>query len=118
MEFQPRFDNKDPTMSDLYTVNMGNWQMDKGKANVIAKDFDNLRLRIRKLGLLDGSHLFFARKFIECVSLIGVALFLQWQKWYVVSALIMGLAWQQLGWMIHEYCHHQHFKVFAEKRHL
>jgi delta8-fatty-acid desaturase len=98
-------------MSDLYTVNMGNWEIGKEKADEIAKDFDHLRLRVRKLGLLDGSHLFYIRKFTECVSLIALALCLQWQQSYVISALVMGLAWQQLGWVLHEFCHHQATKV-------
>lgn len=85
-------------MSELYTVNMGSWQMDRTKADEIAKDFDRLRLKVRQMGLLDGSHFFFLRKFLECSTLILGALWLQSQQWYVTSALVMGLAWQQLGW--------------------
>jgi hypothetical protein len=77
---------------------MGQWQMDKTKADEIAKDFDRLRIKVRQIGLLNGSHLFFVRKFLESLTLIFGALWLQSQQWYVTSALVMGLAWQQLGW--------------------
>lgn len=28
---------------------------------------------------------------------------------FITSALVLGLAWQQLGWIAHEYCHQQPF---------
>lgn len=75
--------------------------MDSERADNIVKDFNHLRIRIRQMGLLNGSHLFFMRKFLESLTLIFGALWLQRQEWYIASALCMGLAWQQLGWMIH-----------------
>ncbi|KAI6215953.1 hypothetical protein M3Y94_00445600 [Aphelenchoides besseyi] len=107
---EPKFDHKDPTWSEMYDVNMGKWEMSEEKAKQVADDFDKLRIRVRTIGLLNGSHTFFARKFMESLLLIGIALLLQYHTYYIASALVMGLAWQQLGWMIHEYCHHQHFK--------
>lgn len=100
-------------MSGLYDINMGKWEMTEKKAMEVTENFDKLRRRIREEGLLDGDHLFFARKFTEAVSLIALAVFLQYHQFYIVSALVLGLAWQQLGWMIHEYCHQQHFKVYC-----
>jgi len=106
----PHLNNKDPTMSELYDVNMGKWDMDEKKSEEVAKDFDRLRIRVRQMGLLNGSYIYFTRKFLESLTLIFAALWFQCQEWYVLSALTMGLAWQQLGWMIHESCHHQVFK--------
>lgn len=90
---------------------MGTYNLTKEEMERMCKNFDQLRFRVRQMGLLNGQTTFFFRKFIEAVTLICISLWLQHCEYYVVSALVMGLAWQQLGWMIHEYCHHQHFKV-------
>uniref|UniRef100_A0A915EN69 Fatty acid desaturase domain-containing protein n=1 Tax=Ditylenchus dipsaci TaxID=166011 RepID=A0A915EN69_9BILA len=91
-------------------VNMGQYNLTEEEVQKMCKSFDQLRFKVRQAGLLNGNTSFFARKFCEAVLLIGLALSLQYNTYYVCSALCMGLAWQQLGWMIHEYCHHQHFK--------
>lgn len=80
----------------------------------MCKNFDSLRMKVRLSGLLNGNTTFFIRKFCEAIGLIALSVFLQIKEYYICSALLMGLAWQQLGWMIHEYCHHQHFKVFFD----
>uniref|UniRef100_A0A0R3S3N1 FA_desaturase domain-containing protein n=1 Tax=Elaeophora elaphi TaxID=1147741 RepID=A0A0R3S3N1_9BILA len=65
---------------------------------------------VRKLGLFEASSTFYFRKICEAIGLLSLAIFLQLQQRFVLSALVLGLAWQQLGWLIHEYAHHQHFK--------
>lgn len=92
-------------------INMGHYDLDEKEVKKICKEFDRLRFKVRELGLLKSNNLFFMRKFFEAVALIAFAYFLQYHRYYIGSALFMGLAMQQLGWMIHEYCHHQHFKV-------
>lgn len=92
-------------------VNMGQYDLEEEEAKKICKAFDQLRFKVREMRLLESNNLFFVRKFFEAIGMIIFAYFLQYQRYYICSALLMGLAWQQLGWMIHEYCHHQHFKV-------
>lgn len=71
------------------------------------------KLQIRKLGLFEANNTFYFRKICEAIGLLSLAIFLQLQQRYVLSALILGLAWQQLGWLVHEYAHHQHFRVIS-----
>lgn len=92
-------------------INMGHYDLDENKVKQVCKEFDRLRFKVRELELFKSNNLFFIRKFSEAVGMIAFAYFLQYHRYYLCSALLMGLAWQQLGWMIHEYCHHQHFKV-------
>jgi len=40
---------------------------------------------------------------------IVFAIFAQYHQWYLASALLTGIFWQQLGWLAHEYSHHQIF---------
>lgn len=89
--------------------------MTEDEAKRISKEFDLLRFEVRQKGLLVGETSFFMQKLFECLAIIGLALMLQFKGYYILAALCMGLAWQQLGWMIHEYCHHQHFKVKPQK---
>lgn len=89
---------------------MGKFEKSDAESKLIMENFDKLRHKVRKMGLLDGNTTFFVLKFLQCIGIILFALILQSKGIYIPSALLMGLAWQQLGWMIHEYCHHQHFK--------
>uniref|UniRef100_A0A7E4ZSJ6 FA_desaturase domain-containing protein n=1 Tax=Panagrellus redivivus TaxID=6233 RepID=A0A7E4ZSJ6_PANRE len=93
----------------LDDVNMGVFDKTEEESKQIIANFDKLRLEVRRSGLLNGSTPYFISKFFQCIGIIGLACFLQYHEYYVIAALLMGLAWQQLGWMVHEYCHHQHF---------
>uniref|UniRef100_A0A914ECI0 Fatty acid desaturase domain-containing protein n=1 Tax=Acrobeloides nanus TaxID=290746 RepID=A0A914ECI0_9BILA len=104
----PPQEKEDPPGFD--DLNMGAYNLSEDDAKRITKEFDQLRFEVRRKGLLDGETPFFAQKILECLMIIGLAVILQIKGYYIPSALCMGLAWQQLGWMIHEYCHHQHFK--------
>ncbi|PIO67759.1 hypothetical protein TELCIR_10481 [Teladorsagia circumcincta] len=43
-------------------VNMGDFDITEEKSKSITKSFDELRLRVRQEGLMDGSMLFYCRK--------------------------------------------------------
>lgn len=92
-------------------INVDGRHFDKETIRNMNADFNRLRSSVRRDGLLDAPHSFYIRKVFECLAMIGIAIVLQTYHWFIVSALVLGLAWQQLGWMIHEYTHHQHFKV-------
>jgi fatty acid desaturase len=101
---------KEQPIPGIDDVNIGQYGMSDEEAKEISQKFDHLRMEVRQLGMLNGDNVFFLRKFFEAVGIIGIAVALQYYEYYVTSALFLGLAWQQLGWMIHEYSHHQHFK--------
>uniref|UniRef100_A0A915NGW6 FLYWCH-type domain-containing protein n=2 Tax=Meloidogyne TaxID=189290 RepID=A0A915NGW6_9BILA len=96
----------------LLNVNMGKFELNPQESEKVCQSFSRLKIQVREKGLFKGDNSYFARKFIEAIGLISFSLFLQSKEYFVLSALFMGLAWQQLGWMIHEYGHQQHFKVF------
>jgi delta8-fatty-acid desaturase len=91
-------------------INMSEFHMSKERGNELTKKFDQLRLEVRKRGLMDSDLLFYFRKTLETVFTILAAFYLQYHEYYIVSAIFMGVAWQQLGWLIHEATHHQVFK--------
>uniref|UniRef100_A0A914MPK4 Uncharacterized protein n=1 Tax=Meloidogyne incognita TaxID=6306 RepID=A0A914MPK4_MELIC len=94
----------------LLNVNMGKFELNPQESEKVCQSFSRLKIQVREKGLFKGDNSYFARKFIEAIGLISFSLFLQSKEYFVFSALFMGLAWQQLGWMIHEYGHQQHFK--------
>ncbi|KAK0411688.1 hypothetical protein QR680_005782 [Steinernema hermaphroditum] len=103
-------EEKDKVIPGFDDVNIGEYKMTEEQAEKVTKNFSKLLMQVRREGLLEASHPFFLRKFLECSAMMAFAVFLQTREYYVASALLMGLCWQQLGWMIHEYAHHQHFK--------
>lgn len=76
----------------------------------IVENFEKLRTRIHTDGLMKKKPFFYARKIIEVFILLTCTFFLQYCGWYVSSAIILGMCWQQLGWLTHEFCHHQPFQ--------
>ena len=89
--------NADSCLEEESKENIGTWDVDEAESERINQAFDQLRHKVRGTGLLDGKTSFFIRKFFEAVFIISLALYLQRQSYYCLSALCMGLAWQQLG---------------------
>lgn len=50
-------------------VNMGNFDISEEKSASISRNFDRLRMQVRREGLMEGSVLFYIRKVIEKSSL-------------------------------------------------
>ncbi|EJD74867.1 hypothetical protein LOAG_17879 [Loa loa] len=98
------------TLSVLDDEVIGSWNLDAQRIETINRNFNHFRVQVRKLGLFEANNTFYFRKICEAIGLLSLAIFLQLQERFILSALILGLAWQQLGWLIHEYAHHQHFK--------
>ncbi|CAK5084377.1 unnamed protein product [Meloidogyne enterolobii] len=73
----------------------------------IVLEFEELRQKVHSEGLLIPKPLFYVRKIFEVFSLLLFAFWLQYKTFYIFSALILGLTWQQMGWLCHECCHHQ-----------
>lgn len=107
--------SKEQTKTTEKTLNtydevIGSWNLDEQRIAAINLNFDRFRSKVRKLGMLEANHIFYFRKICEAIGLLLLAVFLQMKQQFILSALILGLAWQQLGWLVHEYSHHQHFK--------
>ncbi|CAK5066541.1 unnamed protein product [Meloidogyne enterolobii] len=81
---------------------MGKFELNSEESEKVCQSFSRLKIQVREKGLFKADNSYFARKFIEAIGLISFSLFLQSKEHFVLSALFMGLAWQQLGWMIHE----------------
>lgn len=78
------------------------------------KAYRELRAKMMTMGLFNASYLYYAWKVFSNVCIAGVAiacavksdLFLV----NMLGAVIMGLFWQQCGWLAHDFLHHQVFK--------
>jgi len=44
------------------------------------------------------------------LAFLPLGLVLQYHGWYFMSAISVGVFWQQLGWLGHDFCHHQVFE--------
>ncbi|KAI1732930.1 fatty acid desaturase domain-containing protein [Ditylenchus destructor] len=76
----------------------------------IVRNFENLRQQVHAEGLMKQRPTFYLRKILEVAFLMTTAFSLQYFGWYVCSALVLALTWQQFGWLTHEFCHHQPLK--------
>jgi len=81
---------------------------DKRSAQILA-DWDKMITEVHNAGLLKTSAMWYFYKTASTIGLFPLAMFAHAYGWYFVSAVLVGLFWQQLGWLSHEYCHHQVF---------
>jgi fatty acid desaturase len=67
-----------------------------------------------KQGLFESSKLFYFAKIVQSmlICLLGVAIIFYYPNRLdsvVLSSFFFGLGWQQLGWLTHDFLHHQVF---------
>lgn len=78
------------------------------------KGYRDLRAKLVMMGMFKASKGFYAYKclFNMCMWLTAVAMvyFSDSMAVHVGSALLLGLFWQQCGWLAHDFLHHQVFK--------
>jgi len=75
--------------------------------------FDKLKSEIASAGLYKVDIGWCAYKTITTLAFLPLGVFLHSHGYYWLSAICLGVMWQQLGWLAHEYCHHQ---VFADRK--
>jgi fatty acid desaturase len=107
------FPGPDPTLKQgLSTkeINVGTYDISIEQEKRIVLSFEKLKKRVTDEGLMDERPLYFMRKVTEVAGFMFMSFFLQYHQWYILSALSMAICWQQLGWLTHEFAHHQPFK--------
>ncbi|KAK0420684.1 hypothetical protein QR680_014825 [Steinernema hermaphroditum] len=107
------YPGEDPT--EVYRVNakdvnVASYDITVEEEKKMVANFEKLRQRLHDEGYLEIRPDFFARKTIETLSIMLFSFYLQYAGWYLTSACFLALAFQQLGWLTHEYCHHQPLK--------
>lgn len=81
-----------------------------------AAEIRTLRDQLRKEGYFHSSKLFYAYKVLSTLALCAVGLSLLYAYGrtstlaVVASAFIIGIFWQQCGWLAHDFGHHQCFQ--------
>ncbi|CEF70976.1 Fads2 protein [Strongyloides ratti] len=93
--------------NDCSDINVSTYDYTIEEEKAMVKNFEKLREKIFEYGLMDDDQAFYIRKTFDTLTIMSIAFVLQYYGWYFISALVLGLAWQQLGWLCHEYCHHQ-----------
>ncbi|KUF95560.1 hypothetical protein AM588_10006188 [Phytophthora nicotianae] len=83
----------------------------KAKADEFISAYRRLRIKIKGMGLYDASMVFYAWKILSTfgIWMASVAICWHFDSWpmYMLAACVMGLFWQQSGWLAHDVLHHQ-----------
>ncbi|KAI8967435.1 delta-6 fatty acid desaturase [Mycotypha africana] len=88
----------------------------KRKSAAFAEEIRTLRNRLEKEGYFDADVLYYWYKVLSTlvVCVVGLTILKWWGRssnWAVLaSAVIVGLFWQQCGWLAHDYAHYQVIK--------
>lgn len=75
----------------------------------IMRDFAQLRKDFDEAGFFTFNPAWVFITLIPTLLMLPAAVYLNYQGWFYTSAFLMGLMWQQLGWISHELLHHQVF---------
>lgn len=82
--------------------------------------YRDLRVQMIKMGLFNSSKGYYLYKctFNMCMwaTAVSMVMFSDSTAVHIASALLLGLFWQQCGWLAHDFLHHQVFKnrVFGD----
>lgn len=93
--------------------NIGSFSISNEESTKIRQNFALLRQQLEYKGLFDAHPGYYVRKVLEPISFILLAFLAQYHGIYLFAALLMGISWQQLGWLIHDFTHQQ---VFPKRR--
>ena len=78
------------------------------------KGYRELRIQMVKMGLFQSSKLYYLYKICFNLSMwataVSMVMFSDKTSVHIASALLLGLFWQQCGWLAHDFMHHQVFK--------
>jgi fatty acid desaturase len=74
------------------------------------KAYRELRAKLMKEGWFESSKLWYIYKTTETLGLTVLGLVLAAHGHWVLGGLLLGLGYQQQGWLSHDYCHQQVFK--------
>ncbi|KAI8882968.1 delta-6-fatty acid desaturase [Backusella circina FSU 941] len=86
------------------------------KSAQFAAEIRDLRDRLTRQGYFESSKVYYAYKVFSTLALCGAGLSVLY--WFgttstlaiLVSAVLVGLFWQQCGWLAHDFAHHQCFE--------
>jgi len=88
-------------------------------ANQIAfeKGYRTLRSKLIMMGMFKSSKMFYVYKCLSNMSMwmtaVAMVMFSDSFFVHIASALLLGMFWQQCGWLAHDFLHHQ---VFAKRK--
>jgi fatty acid desaturase/predicted heme/steroid binding protein len=84
------------------------------KQKEFEKAYRELRAKMFTMGLFNANLLYYVFKVSSnvCIALLSIACAVYSKSFIVnfIGAVIMGLFWQQCGWLAHDFLHHQVFK--------
>jgi len=109
------------TWGRLKEFKVGTVQEPDAKATDLIKDFRQLRNEFVSEGLFNASMLYYSWKVLSTFLLAylswlvllpqgPVSAILGETSRFLLSAFVLGLFWQQSGWLSHDFCHNQVFK--------
>jgi len=92
---------------DEKDINVSTYDVSVEEEKRMVQNFEKLRQKIIDYGLMDSQPFYYVFKTSTTLGLLFLAFYLQYIEYVYTSAIVLGLAWQQFGWLTHEYCHHQ-----------
>jgi fatty acid desaturase/predicted heme/steroid binding protein len=76
--------------------------------------YRDLRVQLIKMGMFQSSKLFYLYKCVSNLAILALAvcmvLYSESTVVHIASAMLLGLFWQQCGWLAHDFLHHQVFQ--------
>lgn len=84
------------------------------KQKIFEKGYRELRIKLIAAGLFNADPIYYIYKVVSNLLLLAAAIYcaVSTDSFAVnmVGAIILGLFWQQCGWLAHDFLHHQVFK--------
>ncbi|CAI2350166.1 unnamed protein product [Caenorhabditis sp. 36 PRJEB53466] len=92
---------------DQADINVSAYDITVEQEKKMVESFEKLRQKLHEEGLMAAKEQYFVLKSVSTLAIMGFAFYLQSLEFYMLSACFLALAWQQFGWLTHEFCHQQ-----------
>jgi len=94
-------------LSDKEAKKLMHEKKQDARSRLILENFDKLKAEFEADGMFEPSAMWYTYKTLTTFAFLPIALVLHSMGWYLLSSILVGIMWQQLGWLGHEFCHHQ-----------
>lgn len=112
--FHPGTVYKESAIMKKYEIGKLNDTIQQNKVTIKQKEFEEKYRQLRKDLIIEGAFNtdinYYNYKILSTFAIFLGSVFFAWNQYIWTGGILLGLFWQQAGWLAHDLLHHQVFK--------
>lgn len=100
----------DDTVDETVKQSQYKNKFDPARQKQFEENYRKLRKELILEGMFNSDPMYYTYKVLSTFAIFLTSVYFAWQQYIWVGGLLLGLFWQQSGWLAHDFLHHQVFK--------